>query len=132
MLEAFPVGGGGTGMALVDVDHVDPLGGPAERDRPAAQVVLARGRLGVVRDLVEGRLADIQVGVAAEPGCGDLSCGVGRVHGGRASCSAGGAVRAWAGGIFASTPMIWGTTAAGSRDLQAGEPGPPSWAAAGH
>jgi hypothetical protein len=32
---------------------VDPVGGPAERDGPAAQVVLARGGLGVVGDLVE-------------------------------------------------------------------------------
>ena len=119
-------------MAQVDVDHVDPLGGPAERGRPAAQVVLARGRLGVVRDLVEGRLADIQIGVTAEPGCGDLSCGIGRVHGGRASCSAGGAVRAWASVICASTATIRGTTAAGSSDVQAGELAPPSWSGAGN
>src|SRR6266496_3330877 len=102
MLEAFPVGGGGTGVALVDVDHVDPPGGPAERDGPAA------------------------------PGCGDLSCGIGRVHGGRASCSAGGAVRAWASVICASTATIWGTTAAGSSDVQAGELAPPSWSGAGN
>ena len=132
MLEAFPVGGGGTGVALVDVDHVDPPGGPAERDGPAAQVVLAGGRLGVVGDLVEGRLADVEVGVAAEPGCGDLSCGVGGVHGGRASCSAGGVVRAWASVICASTATIWGTTAAGSSDVQAGELAPPSWSGAGN
>ena len=44
------------------------LGGPAERDRPAVQVVLPRGGLGVVDDLVEGRLADVEVGVAATAG----------------------------------------------------------------
>src|SRR6266516_986004 len=118
-------------MTLVDVDHVDPLGRPAERDGPAAQVILARGRLGVVGDLVEGRLADVQIGVAAEPGCGDLSGGVGWVHGGRASCSAGGAVRAWASVICASTATIRGTTTAGSSGGQAGELAPPSWSGAG-
>src|ERR1017187_7142578 len=117
-------------MALAGAGHVDPLGRPAERGGPAAQVILARGRLGVVRDLVEGRLADVQVGVTAEPGCGDLSGGVGWVHGGRASCSAGGAVRAWASVICASTATIRGTAAAGSSDVQVGELAPPSWSGA--
>src|ERR1019366_1339631 len=67
VLEAPPVGGGGAGVALVDVDDVDPLGWPAQRDRPALQVVLPGGGLGVAGDLVEGRLADIQVGVAGQP-----------------------------------------------------------------
>src|SRR6266568_1458027 len=131
MLEAFPVGGGSTGVALVDVDHVDPADRPAERGRPAAQVVLAGGRLGVVRDLVEGRLADVEVGVTAEPGCGDLASAVGGVHGG-ASCLEDGVVRAWASVICASTATIRGTTAAGSSDVQAGELAPPSWSGAGN
>ena len=53
LLEPFPVGGGGAGLALVDVDHGDLVGGPAQRDRPAAQVVLADRGLGVVEDLLE-------------------------------------------------------------------------------
>src|ERR1017187_6421466 len=118
-------------MALAGAGHVDPLGRPAERGGPAAQVILARGRLGVVRDLVEGRLAGVQGGVTAGAGCGDLSGGVGWVHGGRASCWAGGAVRAWASVICASTATIRGTTAAGSSGGQAGELVPPSWPGAG-
>ena len=65
-LEAFPVGGRGARVALVDVDDHDLLAPPAERDGPAPQVVLAAGGFGVVDDLIEGRLADIQVGVAAQ------------------------------------------------------------------
>jgi len=53
LLESFPVGGRGAGLALVDVDHGDLVAGPAERDRPAAQVVLADRGLGVVDDLLE-------------------------------------------------------------------------------
>ena len=59
VLEPFPVGGGGAGMALVDVDHGDLVRRPAQRDRPAAQVILADRGLGVVRDLLEGGLADV-------------------------------------------------------------------------
>ena len=92
-------------MALVDVDHVDPVGGPAERDGPAAQVVLARGGLGVVGDLVEGGLADVEVGVAAEPGRGHLAAGIG-THEGSASWAGNGAGRAWASVICASTATI--------------------------
>jgi hypothetical protein len=33
MLEAFPVGGAGAGLALVGVDGDDRLGGPPECDR---------------------------------------------------------------------------------------------------
>jgi len=46
-------------VALVDVDDVDALGRPAQRERPAPQVVLPPGGFGVVDDLVESRLADI-------------------------------------------------------------------------
>jgi hypothetical protein len=42
-LEPLAIGGRRAGLALINVDHHDPLGGPAERDRPAAQVVLAAG-----------------------------------------------------------------------------------------
>src|SRR5207247_272906 len=38
LLEAFPVRGGRAGLALVDVDHGDLAGVPAEADRLAAQV----------------------------------------------------------------------------------------------
>jgi len=59
VLEAFPVGGRRSGLALVDVDGDDVLGRPAQRDGPATQVVLAAGGLGVVGDLVQGGLADV-------------------------------------------------------------------------
>ena len=52
-LEAFPVGGAGAGVALVDVDDDDVVGGPAQRGGLAAQVVLAAGRFGVVDDLIQ-------------------------------------------------------------------------------
>ena len=47
-LEPFPVGGRRAGLALVDVDDDDLVGGPAQRDRPLPQRVLAGGGLGVV------------------------------------------------------------------------------------
>ena len=72
VLEPFPVGGGGAGVALVDVDHGDLIIAPAERDRLAAQVVLADGGLGVVDYLLEAGLADIQKGLAGELGGGHL------------------------------------------------------------
>jgi hypothetical protein len=45
-------------VALVDVDDDDVVGGPAQRDGLAAQVVLAAGRFGVVDDLIQRRLPD--------------------------------------------------------------------------
>src|ERR1035441_1642864 len=120
-------------MPLVDVDHVDPVGAPAERDGPAAQVGLAGGRLGVAGDLAEGGLADAEVGVAAKPGRGHLAGGVGAGgHGSSAFWSGVSgwccpAVRAWASVIWASTAMIW-AVAAGRNDEQAGvEPASPPW-----
>jgi hypothetical protein len=71
-LKPLPVGGRGAGLALIDVDHHDPLGGPAERDRPAAEVVLAAGGVGVVSDLIQARLAHIQIRVASQMICGHL------------------------------------------------------------
>ena len=71
--------GRGAGLALVDVDHDDPLGRPAERDRSAAQVVLAARGLGVVGDLIQAGLAHVQVRVAAEMVCGHLALIVHRV-----------------------------------------------------
>jgi hypothetical protein len=59
LLEALPVRGGGAGLALVDVDDGDLVRGPAQRDRLAAQVVLADRRLGVVQDLLEAGLPDV-------------------------------------------------------------------------
>jgi hypothetical protein len=53
LAEPFPVCRGGAGLALVDVDDGDLVTGPAERDRLAAQVVLADRGLGVVDDLLE-------------------------------------------------------------------------------
>ena len=65
-LEALTVGGRRAGVALVDVDHDDVIARPPEGDGPTAQVVLASGGLGVVGHLVEGRLADVEVGVTGQ------------------------------------------------------------------
>jgi len=72
LLEPFPVGGGGAGVALVDVDHGDLVTGPAQADRLAAQVVLADRGLGVVDDLLEAGLADVQESRPGEVGGGHL------------------------------------------------------------
>ena len=80
VLEPGPVGGRGAGVALVDVDDVDFVLGPAERGRAVFQVVLPPGRLGVVEHLVEGGLANVEVGVAAQPRGGHFG-GVVAAHG---------------------------------------------------
>ena len=72
LLEPFPVGGRRAGLALVDAGHGDLAGGPAERDRPAAQVVLADRGLGVVEHLLERGLADIQQSGPGQVGGGRL------------------------------------------------------------
>jgi len=72
LLESFPVGGAGAGVALVDAGHGDLAGAPAERDRLAAQVVLADRGPGVVDDLLEAGLADIQQGRSGQVGGGHL------------------------------------------------------------
>ena len=72
-LEPGPVGRARAGLALIVVDHDDPLGRPAERDSTPAQVVLTPRRLGVVGDLVEGGLAHVEVGIAAQVLRGDLA-----------------------------------------------------------
>jgi hypothetical protein len=62
-----PAGGRGAGVALADVDDVDFVPGPAERNRAVFQAVLPPGRFGVVDHLAEGGLADVEAGVAAQP-----------------------------------------------------------------
>ena len=51
---------------MVAVDDVHPFGRPAQCDRPLLEGVLAIGALGIMKDLLQGRLADIQVGVPLE------------------------------------------------------------------
>jgi hypothetical protein len=72
LLEPFPVRGRCAGLALVDVDHGDLVRRPAQGDRLAAQVVLAQRGFGVVDDLLEAGLADIQKGRSGEVGGGHL------------------------------------------------------------
>ena len=60
LLESFPVRGRCAGVALVDVDHGDLAGVPAEADRLAAQVVLAERGFGVADDLLEAGLPDVE------------------------------------------------------------------------
>jgi hypothetical protein len=81
VLEAFPVGGTGTGVPLVGVDGDDLGGGPAQRGGALAQRVLAGGGLGVVEDLFERGLAHIQVGVAGQVAGGHLHRGFGAHRG---------------------------------------------------
>ncbi len=81
LLESFPVGGAGAGLALVDVDDGDLVCGPAQADRVAAQVVLADRGLGVVRDLLEAGLPNIEQGGPGEMGGGHLRGGGVGEHG---------------------------------------------------
>jgi hypothetical protein len=46
-------------MSLVDVDHDDVFGVPAQRDRSSSQVILAPGGFGVGEDLFDRGLPDI-------------------------------------------------------------------------
>ena len=80
LLEALAVGRRGAGLALVGVDHDDPLGRPAERDRALAQRVLALGGLGVQGHLAQRRLAHIQERGPREVLGGDLRRGAVCAH----------------------------------------------------
>ena len=60
-LKAFPVGGRGAGLAQIAVDDDDLIDGPAERDRALTQGVLPLRALGVLEDLPERRLADVEI-----------------------------------------------------------------------
>src|SRR5206468_491388 len=73
LLESFPVGGAGPGLALIDVDHPDLVAVPAQGDRSSAQVVLPYCGLGVVQDLLEGGLADVEQRRARQVGGSDLA-----------------------------------------------------------
>ena len=60
VLEPGAVGGGGRRVPQVLVDHDDALVGPPQGERPFAQGVLPRRALGVLEDLLERALADVQ------------------------------------------------------------------------
>jgi hypothetical protein len=60
VLGSFPAGGAGAGLALVDAGHGDLVRCPAQADRLAAQVVLADRGFGVVEDLFEAGLPDVE------------------------------------------------------------------------
>ena len=79
-LESLPVGGRGAREALVAVDHLYLVELPAQGQGPLAQGVLAGGGLGVEGNLVQCRLAHIEIGSPRQvPGCHLL--GSGGVHG---------------------------------------------------
>ena len=58
--------------ALVRVDDLDAVAGPAQRDGHVGQRILARGRLLVLGHLLGTRLADIDDGFAIEMMVADL------------------------------------------------------------
>jgi IstB-like ATP binding protein len=70
----------GTRAPEIAVDHDDPVGRPAERDRSLAQRVLALGALGVLEHLAERALPDVQVRMTHEVAGADLAVLL-RVHG---------------------------------------------------
>jgi hypothetical protein len=72
LLEPFPGGGLRTRPAQVGVDDPDLVGIPAQRHRAFTQLVLAGKALGVLPDLGQGGLADIDIGVTAEVDRADL------------------------------------------------------------
>ncbi len=61
-LEAIPRGGGGARAALILIEQLHPLLRPAQRHRPAHQIILAGGAGGVGAHLRQGRLAHINEG----------------------------------------------------------------------
>jgi hypothetical protein len=71
-LEPLTAAGACAGLALVGVDHDDLLGRPAELHGSLAERVLALGRLAVVLDLAQGRLAHIEIRGARQMLGGDL------------------------------------------------------------
>ncbi len=71
-LEAVARGRACTGFAEVVVDHMDPFGRPARRHGAIAQSILTLGALNVLGDLAQGRLADVEIGIAGQVVGGDL------------------------------------------------------------
>lgn len=70
LLEALPVGGRGAREALVAVDYLYLVQLPAHGQSPLAQGILASRGLRVECDLVQGRLAQIEIGSPRQvPGC---------------------------------------------------------------
>jgi hypothetical protein len=65
-LKAVSTDGGSPGMALILIDDRDMLTGPSQIERALYQVILARGAAGMVTDLDEGGLADIDEGLPLE------------------------------------------------------------------
>jgi hypothetical protein len=53
-------------VSEVGVDGDDLVVVPTESDSPAAKVILASGALGVLDDLAQSGLADIQIGRASQ------------------------------------------------------------------
>ncbi len=76
MLEPFPVGGRGAGLALIHVDGDHLVGLPAQRDRLLPQRVLPSGGLGVGEHLAQCGLPDIQVSRPGQVPGGDLARGL--------------------------------------------------------
>src|SRR6516164_4656489 len=65
-LKALAVGGRSARLAQIAVNHDDPIFGPAQRDCPLPQSILAFGAFAVVEHLAERGLADVEIGVAFE------------------------------------------------------------------
>ena len=71
-LEAGAAGGLGARLAQVVVDDHDLVGVPAQGDRLVLEAVLPPRALGVLLDLEEGRLADVEISLSRQMAGGDL------------------------------------------------------------
>src|SRR5262245_63447210 len=71
-LKPIPPRGGGARLALVAVDDDDLLLCPAQRDRALAERVLPRGALGILEDLPQRGLPDVEICGPLEMWGGDI------------------------------------------------------------
>ena len=65
-LKALAVGGRSSRLTQIAVNHDDPIFGPAQRDGPLPQSILALGAFAIVEHLAQRGLADVEIGVAFE------------------------------------------------------------------
>ncbi len=81
LLETLAIDRAGPRLAEIAVDDDDPIIGPAQRDGTLAESILALRALGILDDLSDRRLPDVQIGIPLEVAGRDflVSFGVHRV-----------------------------------------------------